>query len=137
MSAKAPAGRINRKNGSVAAVDIRERSNVDWLMLYIIQVAAVSCADTQVPETTVANQSLLKVGFFKAHQLEVAVIKTEEISPPKYNKINRHFERRGSASDHEFGVWFYGLRHLSHSRVGGLKTGNGLAFVEDELGQLT
>jgi hypothetical protein len=86
MSAKAPAGRINRKNGSVAAVDIRERSNVDWLMLFIIQVAAVSCADTQVPETTVANQSLLKVGFFKAHQLEVAVIKTEEISPPKYNK---------------------------------------------------
>jgi len=28
MSARAPAGRINRKNGSVAAVDIRERSIV-------------------------------------------------------------------------------------------------------------
>jgi hypothetical protein len=43
-------------------------------MLFIIQVAAVSCADTQVPETTVANQSLLKVGFCKAIQLEVLVI---------------------------------------------------------------
>jgi hypothetical protein len=78
-----PAGRIKRKNGSVAAVDIRERSNVDWLMPFIIQVAAVSCADTQVPETTVANQSLLKVGFCKALQLEVAFIRTEGISPPR------------------------------------------------------
>jgi hypothetical protein len=46
-------------------------------MLFIAQVAAVSCADTQVPETTVANQSLLKVGFCKASQLEVLVIKVE------------------------------------------------------------
>jgi hypothetical protein len=29
MSARAPAGRINRKNGSEAAVEIRERSNVE------------------------------------------------------------------------------------------------------------
>jgi hypothetical protein len=43
-------------------------------MLFIIQVAAVSCADTQVPETTVANQSLLKVGFCKAIQVDVLVI---------------------------------------------------------------
>src|ERR1700738_5659125 len=71
MSARAPAGRINRKNGSVAAVDIRERSNVERLVLFIIQVAAVSCAETQIPEITVANQSLLKAGFCKATQLEV------------------------------------------------------------------
>ena len=43
-------------------------------MLFIVQVAAISCADTQVPETTLANQSLLKVGFRKAIQLEVLVI---------------------------------------------------------------
>jgi hypothetical protein len=49
-------------------------------MLFIVQVAAVSCADTQVPETTVANQSLLKVGFCKASQLEVLVIKVEASS---------------------------------------------------------
>jgi hypothetical protein len=77
MSARAPAGRINRKNGSVVAVDISERSNVDGLVLFIIQVAAVSCAATQVPEATVANQSLLKVGFCKALQLEVLVIRIE------------------------------------------------------------
>src|SRR6516162_8760248 len=71
MSARAPAGRINRKNGSVAAVDIRERSNVEPLVLFIIQVAAVSCAETQIPEATVANQSLLKAGFCSATQLEV------------------------------------------------------------------
>jgi hypothetical protein len=58
----------------VDAVDIRERNMVDWLMLFIVQVAAMSCADTKVPETTVANQSLRKVGFCKALQLEVAVI---------------------------------------------------------------
>src|SRR5260370_27570423 len=29
MSARAPAGRIDRKNGSAAAVDIRERSSVE------------------------------------------------------------------------------------------------------------
>ena len=74
MSARAPAGRINRKNGSVDAVDIRERNKVDWLMLFITQVAAVSCADTKVPETTVANQSLRKVGFCKALHVDVAVI---------------------------------------------------------------
>jgi hypothetical protein len=43
-------------------------------MLFIVQVAAVSCADTKVPETIVANQSLRKVGLRKARQLEVAVI---------------------------------------------------------------
>jgi hypothetical protein len=93
ISARAPAGRINRKNGSVAAVDIRERSNVDWLMLFIIQVAAVSCADTQAPETTVANQSLLKVGFCKALQLEVAFIRTEGISPPNTTTRFRDYRR--------------------------------------------
>ena len=34
----------------------------------------MSCADTQVPETTVANQSLLKVEFCKASHVDVLVI---------------------------------------------------------------
>lgn len=38
------------------------------------QVATVSCADTQVPEPTAANQSLVKVGLCRARQLEFAVI---------------------------------------------------------------
>jgi hypothetical protein len=74
VSAKAPAGKINRKNGSVDAVEIRERNNVDRLILFIVQVAAVSCAETNVPETIVASQSRRKVGLCKALQLEVAVI---------------------------------------------------------------
>jgi hypothetical protein len=40
-------------------------------------MAAVSCANTQIPETTVATQSLPKVGFRKAIQLEVLVIRIE------------------------------------------------------------
>ena len=48
-------------------------------MLFIIQVAAVSCADTHVPETTVANQSFLKVGFCKAIQLEVLVMRIGQV----------------------------------------------------------
>jgi hypothetical protein len=40
-------------------------------VLFIIQVAAVSCAETQIPEVTVANQSFLNAGFCKATQLEV------------------------------------------------------------------
>ena len=55
-------------------------------MLFIIQVAAVSCADTQVPETTLANQSLLKVGFCKAIQLEVLVIRIGASSAPKMHQ---------------------------------------------------
>jgi hypothetical protein len=82
VSAKAPAGKINRKNGRVAAVDISESIIVDRLILFIAQVAAVSCADTKVPETIVASQSLRKVGFCRALQLEVAVIGSEAIPPP-------------------------------------------------------
>ena len=40
-------------------------------MLFSIQVAAVSFAETQIPEVRVVNQSLLKAGFCKAIQLEV------------------------------------------------------------------
>ena len=63
-------------------------------MLFIIHVAAVSCADTQVPETTLANQSLLKVEFCRDVQLEVVVIRIDRISPPKYNNsIPRPWKR--------------------------------------------
>src|ERR1700730_11137128 len=42
MSAKAPAGKVNRKNGKDATVDINDRNNADALSLYITQVAAQS-----------------------------------------------------------------------------------------------
>jgi hypothetical protein len=44
------------------------------MILLIAQVVAVSCADTQVLETRVANQSLLKVWFCKAIQVDLLVI---------------------------------------------------------------
>jgi hypothetical protein len=59
MSARTPAGSVNRKNGIEATVDIRDRKMGDGVSMFIVQVAAVSCAATQVPETTLATQSLL------------------------------------------------------------------------------
>jgi hypothetical protein len=41
MSARAPAGRVNRKNGSELNVDIMDKSRVEWLSSLTAQVAAV------------------------------------------------------------------------------------------------
>ena len=41
-SAKAPAGKVNRKNGKDATVDISDKKNADAPSLYITQVAAKS-----------------------------------------------------------------------------------------------
>ena len=71
MSAKAPAGKVNRKKGSEATVDRSEIKNGDPAKIFIIQVAALSWAATQVPEITVASQSFLKAGFLSAVQVEL------------------------------------------------------------------
>jgi hypothetical protein len=42
MSANAPAGRVKRKKGRDATVDIKESKNADGLSMFITQVAAVS-----------------------------------------------------------------------------------------------
>jgi hypothetical protein len=55
MSASAPAGSVNRKKGRDATVDISDSSTVDELKLLTTQVAAVSCAETMVLETTLAS----------------------------------------------------------------------------------
>jgi hypothetical protein len=57
-------------------------------MLFIVQVAAVSWADMNVPETTVASQSLRKVGLCKALQLEVAVIRNRASYLSKIHKLD-------------------------------------------------
>ena len=54
---------MNRKNGSDAIVDMREMKKGDPVETFIIQVAALSWAATQVPEIIVAIQSLLKSRF--------------------------------------------------------------------------
>jgi hypothetical protein len=76
MSAKAPAGRVKRKKGRDATVDIRESKNVEEPSMFIVQVAAVSCAATHVPESKMANQSFRYTGFRKAVKVEVSFRRT-------------------------------------------------------------
>jgi hypothetical protein len=71
MSAKTPAGGVKRKNGRDATVDISESKNVDEPSMFIVQVAAVSCAATHVPESKTANQSFRYNGFRSAAKVEV------------------------------------------------------------------
>src|SRR6202030_591360 len=72
MSAKAPAGMIKRKKGNDATADMSERSRGDELSLYIAQTAAHSCAATQIPESTLAHQSLRKAMFRRARSVELS-----------------------------------------------------------------
>ena len=71
MSAKAPAGRVKRKKGRDATVDIRDSKNVEEPSMFIVQVAAVSCAATHVPESKMANQSFRYTGLRSAAKVEV------------------------------------------------------------------
>src|SRR6516164_2850338 len=64
----------DRKKGSDATVDMREMKKGDPVETFIIQVAALSWAATQVPEITVAIQSFLNTGFFSAVQVEFLFI---------------------------------------------------------------
>jgi hypothetical protein len=56
-SASAPAGSVNRKKGSVPAVDITESRSGDAPIEFMAQVAAMSWAVTQHPDITKANQT--------------------------------------------------------------------------------
>jgi hypothetical protein len=70
LSARAPAGSVNRNKGRDATVDINDSNNGDPLEIFIVQVAALSWAATQVPEITAAIQSFLNAGFRSAIQVE-------------------------------------------------------------------
>jgi hypothetical protein len=59
----------------------------DAVSRFIDQVAAVSWAATQVPEITVANQSFLKAGFFRAVHVELLIIIGFATSPSRYKWI--------------------------------------------------
>ena len=63
---------MNRKKGSEPSVDISEIKRGDPVKEFIIHVAALSCAATQVPEITVAIQSLLNTGFLSAVQVPLS-----------------------------------------------------------------
>ena len=70
-SARAPAGKVKRKNGSEAAVAISESSSGEAPNVFISHVAAVSWAATQTPEITLGDHSAAKAGFLSANQMEV------------------------------------------------------------------
>jgi hypothetical protein len=53
---------------------MREMKKGDPVETFIIQVAALSWAATQVPEITVAIQSFLNTGFRSAAQVELVVM---------------------------------------------------------------
>ena len=74
LSARAPAGSVNRKKGRDATVDINDSNKGDPVKIFIVQVAALSCAATQVPEITAAIQSFLNAGFRSAIQVEFVVM---------------------------------------------------------------
>jgi hypothetical protein len=71
-------GNVNKKKGSDATVDINDINKGDPAKTFIIQVAALSCAATEVPEITAAIQSLLNVGFRSAAQVEFVVMTGDE-----------------------------------------------------------
>ena len=61
---------MNKKKGSEATVDSSEIKNGDGVSVFIIHIAAVSWAATQVPEMTAAIDSFRKTGLPKADQVE-------------------------------------------------------------------
>ena len=73
---------MNRKKGRDATVDINDSNKGDPVKIFIVQVAALSLAATQVPEITAAIQSFLNAGFRSAAQVEFAVMIGDEVPRP-------------------------------------------------------
>jgi len=74
MSASTPAGSVKRKKGRVANVDMRERKSGDGVIVFISQVAAVSYADTALPDSRLATHKLRKIRFLRGIQIEALLI---------------------------------------------------------------
>jgi hypothetical protein len=92
---------VNRKNGRAATVDINESRKGDPVKIFIIQVAALSWAATQVPEITAAIQSFLNAGFFSAAQVEyIFIIGDEALHPVTKAAALRSF--RNFVPKHDF-----------------------------------
>src|SRR4029077_9072228 len=71
MSATAPAGSVNRKNGAEAAVAMRESESDEAPRSCINHVAAMSGAETPVPDNRLASHKWQKTGFRSTNQVEV------------------------------------------------------------------
>src|SRR6266481_8532998 len=92
-SARAPAGKVKRKNGSEAAVAISESSNGEAANSFMSHVAAVSWAATQTPETRLGNQSPIKAGFLSANQVEVFCFGSPSTRNNQDNPLSNTFQR--------------------------------------------
>src|ERR1700722_19192672 len=66
-----PAGKVKRKNGNEALVAISDNRKGEAPSEFISQVAAVSWAETQQPETRLATHRPTKTRFLSANQVEV------------------------------------------------------------------
>src|SRR5260221_6046200 len=75
MSAKAPAGMVNKKKGREATVDISEILNGEAGTVGVIQGAALSGARTPQPETTVAVHKPRKDSIPAQMEIEMVVIR--------------------------------------------------------------
>ena len=93
MSAKAPAGSVNRAKGRAESVDINDMSRADSRSLPSTEKAAVLWAATHVPETRAASQYALKTGFLRASQMDVFLV-MEAPSP----SVERHMPIRLESS---------------------------------------
>ena len=71
MSARAPAGSVNKKNGVEAAVATRESKKGEAPKSLISHVEVTSCAERNVPDSTLASQRRQKAAFRRANQVEV------------------------------------------------------------------
>jgi hypothetical protein len=93
----APAGSVNREEGSDENVAISERNNVDSDLPKELstQKAAVPWAAIALPEIRFATQSLLKAVFRKAVQVDVLAIAghfriSENFNPKRHkNRLSR------------------------------------------------
>ena len=82
MSATAPAGKVNKKNGADAAVAIRESQKGEAPRSCISHVAVTSWEETNVPERSVATQSRQKIGLRKANHVEVEPLAGASVDVP-------------------------------------------------------
>jgi hypothetical protein len=72
---------MNRIKGSDATVDMGDIKSGDAVSRFVDQVVALSRVATLVPEITVASQSFLKAGFFRAVHVKLLAIIGDETSP--------------------------------------------------------
>src|SRR4029453_3622040 len=71
MSAMAPAGSVNRKNGAEETVAMRDKKSGEESKSCINHVAVISWVETTVPAKRLESHTRQKAGFRSANQVEV------------------------------------------------------------------